>query len=166
MIPGTSEATGSARKLGGSVSGIRSSSPWWKSAASESEPFFARAERSAGPKEVPGTSAAAALDETKVRPYIGGMATAMIKSTYSLDLETARLLDEMAREWEVSKSEALRRAIRASAGQAPSGQGAALEALDRLQDTLHLSSEAAEDWSRSVQSERRAFRAGQDQRVK
>ena len=93
------------------------------------------------------------------------MATAMIKSTYCLDLETARLLDEMAREWEVSKSEALRRAIRASADRSPPEKDTALEALDHLQASLHLSPEAAADWSRSVRLERREFAAGKNQQA-
>ena len=40
------------------------------------------------------------------------MATPTIKSTYSLDVESVRALDDLARRWQVSKSEALRRAIR------------------------------------------------------
>lgn len=44
-----------------------------------------------------------------------GMATTAIKTTYSLDVETVAALDRMARERNVSKSEALRRAIRVAA---------------------------------------------------
>jgi len=43
------------------------------------------------------------------------MAVTTIKSTYALDVETVRELEEMARAWKVSKSEALRRAIRSAA---------------------------------------------------
>jgi hypothetical protein len=39
------------------------------------------------------------------------MATTTVKSTYSLDVDTVRELDAVARRWRVSKSEALRRAI-------------------------------------------------------
>jgi hypothetical protein len=85
------------------------------------------------------------------------MASSSVKTTYALDLETVRKLDELARRWGVSKSEALRRAIRASASQ--SLAVAPLEpvrALDRLQSALGLSSRAAERWSASVRAERRA----------
>jgi len=44
------------------------------------------------------------------------MAPSMIKSTYTLDAETVRTLEGLARHWRVSKSEALRRAIRTAAG--------------------------------------------------
>lgn len=38
---------------------------------------------------------------------VGNMATMTIKSTYSLDVGTVRTLEELARRWNVSKSEAL-----------------------------------------------------------
>lgn len=40
------------------------------------------------------------------------MGDTTIMATYSLDIETVRALDGMAKRWRVSKSEALRRAIR------------------------------------------------------
>lgn len=43
------------------------------------------------------------------------MAPKMIKSTFSLDVETARALEVLARRWKVSKSEAVRRAVGAVA---------------------------------------------------
>jgi len=45
------------------------------------------------------------------------MATPTVKTTYSLDLETVRTLEALARRWNVS--EALRRAIRATATRQP-----------------------------------------------
>jgi hypothetical protein len=42
------------------------------------------------------------------------MAGTTVKVTYFLDVETIRALDDMARRWRVSKSEALRRVIRAA----------------------------------------------------
>jgi hypothetical protein len=84
------------------------------------------------------------------------MATMMIKSTYVLDVETARALEDMARRWNVSKSEALRRAIRAAErGPAP-GAPAALEALDSLQNSLNLDSQTARRWEKQVRAERLA----------
>ena len=46
------------------------------------------------------------------------MASAMIKSTYSLDPETVRRVERLAARWKVSKSEVLRRAV-AVADKAP-----------------------------------------------
>jgi hypothetical protein len=42
------------------------------------------------------------------------MASVTVKSTFSLDVETAERLERLARAWGVSKSEVLRRAIRAA----------------------------------------------------
>jgi hypothetical protein len=86
------------------------------------------------------------------------MAIPKIKATYSLDTETVRLLDRVSRRWGVSKSEALRRAIRASASlpAPPDADDARLSALDRLQKTAGLDLSAARAWERRVSAERRA----------
>lgn len=84
----------------------------------------------------------------------------MIKTTYSLDVESVRALEEMASRWQVSKSEALRRAIRASAQTLPSEQERATEALDRLQQSLALAPDAADRWASDVRAERLAFGSG------
>ena len=70
------------------------------------------------------------------------MARTSVKATYSLDVDTARALEEMAKRWEVSKSEALRRAIRAAAQTLPPKGERALQALDDLQRALTLDTEA------------------------
>jgi hypothetical protein len=82
------------------------------------------------------------------------MAIPKIKATYSLDAETVRLLERVSRRWGVSKSEALRRAIRASA--AASGGDAATEPLDRLQHAAALTTSTAAAWARHARAERRA----------
>ena len=46
----------------------------------------------------------------RVWPYATLMAVTTIKSTYLLDVESVRALEELARHWEVPKSEVLRRA--------------------------------------------------------
>lgn len=79
----------------------------------------------------------------------------MIKGTYSLDTETVRDLEQMASHWGVSKSEALRRAIRTTAQTLPSA-ASPLDALDELQKSLNLSPAKARAWGRRVRSERRA----------
>jgi hypothetical protein len=88
-------------------------------------------------------------------PYTESMATMTVKSTYALDIETARTLEDMARRWGVSKSEALRRAIRA-AKRGPAGAPKALTALDALQRSLSLETQTAARWERRVRAERRA----------
>jgi Arc/MetJ-type ribon-helix-helix transcriptional regulator len=80
----------------------------------------------------------------------------MIKSTYSLDVETVRTLESIAQRWNVSKSEALRRAIRAAAEQAGDAASDAIQALDELQSSLHLGASAADKWEKRVRAERRA----------
>jgi hypothetical protein len=85
------------------------------------------------------------------------MATTMVKTTYALDEQTVRTLEAMARQWRVSKSEALRRAIRsAAATQLVEASGAALAALDELQTTLGLSEGQARQWAERARQERHA----------
>jgi len=87
---------------------------------------------------------------------IVGMATPTIKSTYVMDVATMQALDRIARRWRVSKSEALRRAIRAAADQQPAESRDALQALDQLQRSLKLTPARARAWARTVRGERRA----------
>ncbi|MCX5756671.1 MAG: ribbon-helix-helix protein, CopG family [Gemmatimonadetes bacterium] len=72
------------------------------------------------------------------------MAIPMIKATYTLDPDTVRALEAMARRLGVSKSEALRRAI----GSAAKAQGPdpRVAALARLRKRLALTPEAADAW--------------------
>jgi len=84
------------------------------------------------------------------------MAITTIKSTYALDVETVRALERMAERWKVSKSEALRRAIRAAAGEEPP-QTDALHALDRLQRSVRLTPAKAHAWARETRKERQAW---------
>ena len=94
-----------------------------------------------------------------VRPYHLHMAITTIKSTYALDVETVRALERMAERWRVSKSEALRRAIRAAAGQKAPTTTDALKALDQLQRSLRLSPDRARAWAGKVRAERRTASA-------
>jgi hypothetical protein len=81
------------------------------------------------------------------------MAIPKIKGTYTLDTETVRALEGMARRWGVSKSEALRRAIQTTAQQSTLSQ---LEALNKLQKSLNLTPARARAWVRRSRAERRA----------
>ena len=86
------------------------------------------------------------------------MANVATKSTYTLDVESARMLETLADRWSVSKSEALRRAIRATArGQAPPSR-APLDALDRLQASVRARRIDLRRWERDLQAERLAAR--------
>ena len=84
------------------------------------------------------------------------MVATTIKSTYALDVESVRALEELARRWQVSKSEALRRAIRSEASRQPSRGGDALEALDLLQASFRTRKVDLERWAREVEAGRSA----------
>ena len=71
------------------------------------------------------------------------MAVTTIKTTYSLDVETVEKLEALARRWNVSKSEALRLAIRGATELAPPGSEDAINALDELQQSLDMTKESA-----------------------
>ena len=95
------------------------------------------------------------------------MAKVTIRSTYALDVETVRALDRMARRLRISKSEALRRAIKSAAGQAGSAVTepvAAIIALDQLQESLRLSRGQADAWTRRMRAERRSASARREPR--
>ena len=118
---------------------------------------YARMIRARGIEPEPvGLSESGQLIDGSVWPYDTPMATVTVKSTFSLDVESARLLDSLARRWNTSKSAALRRAIRSAAEQARSGGNEALDSLDRLQNLLALNRRTAADWEDQVTQERRA----------
>ena len=84
------------------------------------------------------------------------MAIPTIKSTYSLDVDSVRTLETLAKRWKVSKTEVLRRAIRIAATEGPSGHNTALGALDRLQNCVRERNVDVSRWERDLQGERRA----------
>jgi hypothetical protein len=83
------------------------------------------------------------------------MAIPKIKATYSLDVETVETLEDLARRWNVTKSEALRRAIRAAKGQVPARTDA-IKALEELQEKLNLSTSKARGWEKITREERQS----------
>jgi len=97
-----------------------------------------------------------ALDGDSVMVITGGMAITSIRSTYALDVETVQALERMARRWNVSKSEALRRAIRNAERAGTGSDDDALDALDKLQSSLKLTPARARAWAASVRKERHA----------
>jgi len=84
------------------------------------------------------------------------MAIPVIKTTYALDAETVQVLERMAQRWGTSKSEALRRAIRAAAAATNAEPDDAVTALDRLQRAAAVPPARAKEWVRAVRAERRA----------
>ena len=89
------------------------------------------------------------------------MAIPMIKATYTLDPDTVRTLEAMARRLGVSKSEALRRAIHVADRAGDLGRNdldradPRLAALDRLQKRLALTPAQADAWVRQARQLRR-----------
>jgi hypothetical protein len=84
------------------------------------------------------------------------MATMTIKSTYSMDPETVRLLDELARRKGISKSEALRTAIHQAAASDAGGYPRPAEALDQLQALVARDGVSVRKWKTEAATERRA----------
>lgn len=84
------------------------------------------------------------------------MATTTVKATYSLDPGTVCRLEELARHWGVSRSEALRRAIRAAAVGPAAGPDEPMAALDALQRGAALTPAATKAWASEARKERRA----------
>ncbi len=87
---------------------------------------------------------------------LGSMAIPKIKSTYSLDVETVRTLESLARRWNVSKSEVLRRAIRSVAEERSPGASKRLEALRQLQASVKRRGVDLAAWEREVRATRDA----------
>jgi Ribbon-helix-helix protein, copG family len=96
------------------------------------------------------------LTALKRNGHIVGMARTSVKATYALDVATVQALERMARRWEVSKSEALRRAILAAAAGETGDGRQGVKALDRLQRSLSMTSAKARAWVKDVRAERRA----------
>ena len=91
-----------------------------------------------------------------------GMATPMVKSTYVLDVESAGSLERLAREWRVSKSEALRRLIRSAAATPAPDR---LSAFRQLQEEVKVNRAQAASWAESVRAERRTARSSARRRT-
>jgi gamma-glutamylcysteine synthetase len=83
------------------------------------------------------------------------MATMTIRSTYALDVATVEKLERLAKQWGVSKSEALRRSIQAATANHTAAPEP-LQAFEALQRSLKLSKAGAKQWVRTVQATRRA----------
>lgn len=94
------------------------------------------------------------------------MARTSAKSTYSLDVETARKLDCLAARWQVAKSEALGGAIELAARDPASEVTAPLHALQELQRRVNgrFSRREIERWAAENRRERVATSARKEWR--
>lgn len=79
-----------------------------------------------------------------------------MKSTYALDVETVAALERMAERLKITKSEALRRAIRAATKDNETAPSRAVALLDQLQRSLKLTPNKARAWARETAIQRRA----------
>lgn len=77
-----------------------------------------------------------------------------IKGTYSLDVDSVRALEELARQWGVSESEALRRAIRRELSRQSKRVNEAIRALDKLQASVRSKRIDLATWEQDVRLER------------
>ncbi len=87
------------------------------------------------------------------------MTAPKIKATYTLDAETVKLIDRLARRWKTSKSDTLRRVVREAAadhGSSPDDPEAWIEKFKRLQKSFDLTEMQAKQWRRENRAVRRA----------
>ena len=78
------------------------------------------------------------------------------KSTYTLDIETARQLRRLAKQWNASESAALRRVVRKAAEEVLATCDERLIALERLQSLLALDPASAQAWEYQMKREQLA----------
>lgn len=82
------------------------------------------------------------------------MASITVKSTYSLDLATAKTMELLAKLWQVPKSEVLRRAI-AKAAQEESlspSSNPQLQAFCSLQKKVNLTPKQTRTWQKEIEA--------------
>jgi predicted transcriptional regulator len=82
------------------------------------------------------------------------MATTSVRSTYSLDVQTVERIEQLARRWNVSKSEVLRRAVKMADEQ--SAVSDRLAALKELQESMQMTPEKEAAWVAEIRAERDA----------
>ena len=85
------------------------------------------------------------------------MAKKVIRTTYSLDVETVETLRRLARAWGVSRSEALRRAVARTAAEPASTAEDRLGALRDVQESVGLTPAQADEWLAELRSQRDAW---------
>ncbi len=84
---------------------------------------------------------------------IRGMAIPPVESTDVLDLESVEALERLAREWQVSRAEVLRRVLKNAAAGPPPDR---ISLFRTLQKAAAVSPSRAGRWVAAVHAERRA----------
>nr|WP_255665391.1 ribbon-helix-helix protein, CopG family [Luteitalea sp. TBR-22] len=82
------------------------------------------------------------------------MAITSVRTTYSLDEDTIGRIEQLARRWNVSKSEVLRRAVRMADEQSAASDR--LAALKELQASMQMTPEKEAAWVAEIRAERDA----------
>jgi len=82
------------------------------------------------------------------------MSSRRIRRTYSLDVETHGSLELLAESWNLSKSDAVSRAIRIATDECSGADNDGIRALDELQRSLGLDEAAATRWIQQVKDAR------------
>lgn len=87
-------------------------------------------------------------------------ATTLVRTSVSLDTGTLGVLDELAKRWDVSKAEVMRRAIRRVREdvEAEDQRPSPLQAMEWLQDGAGLSVAEGAEFKENIQAERVAKR--------
>ncbi|MCC6680093.1 MAG: ribbon-helix-helix protein, CopG family [Phycisphaeraceae bacterium] len=93
------------------------------------------------------------------------MAQTTIKSTFSLDVETVRRLERLARAWGVNKSQVLRQVIRHAPTAPPDEAPRALALLKRIHAGGGRSASEVKQWAKRVRDERKATAAKRQART-
>ena len=89
--------------------------------------------------------------------HIKDTAVPKIKVIYSLDVDSVRASEELAPQWGVSKSEALRRAIHKELHRQPKRVDEALRALDELPASVRSKQIDLAKWEQDVRPERQSI---------
>ena len=87
-------------------------------------------------------------------------ATALVRTSVSLDTDTLTNLDSLAKRWSVSKAEVMRRAIRKIKAEADAEdqRPSPLQALEWLQNGAGLSVAESAEFKANIEAERQAKR--------
>ncbi|MFP4377234.1 MAG: ribbon-helix-helix protein, CopG family [Spirochaetales bacterium] len=82
------------------------------------------------------------------------MTSSLHRTSFALDHATVERLQRLARRWNVSQAEVVRRAVRAAADQADAEGESVAERLDRYRTANGLGSEEADAYLSRVREER------------
>lgn len=90
------------------------------------------------------------------------MQLAKQRTSFALDAETIRVLQDLAERWRVSQAEVVRRAVRAAAEADRADAEGLVDRLSRYRDAGRLTAEAAEEYLGQVAGDRASWERGSD----